>query len=86
LRCGALSFEPLSRIPNSLNLCLGLDEVVDPQNLGALLHFAYFLGNTGVLVCSKNSAPPSPMVSAASVGTSCVVVDRHVKILHHSHF
>ena len=76
LRCGALSFESLSRIPlpgddeDAPNLWLVLDEVVDPQNLGALLRSAYFMGGNdiGVLVCSKNSAPPSPVVSAASAG------------------
>jgi len=76
LRCGSLSFESLSRIPrpdedeNAPRLWLVLDEVVDPQNLGALLRSAYFLGanDIGVLVCSKNSAPPSPVVSAASAG------------------
>jgi len=53
---------------------LVLDEVVDPQNFGALLRSAYFLGGTGidskigVMVCAKNSAPPSPVVSAASAG------------------
>ena len=52
------------------SLWLALDEVVDPQNLGALLRSAYFLGHEkmGVLVCSKNSAPPTPVVSAASAG------------------
>lgn len=76
LRCGSLSFESLSRIPHpdedvdAPRLWLILDEVVDPQNLGALLRSAYFLGreDIGVLVCSKNSAPPSPVVSAASAG------------------
>ena len=79
LRCGKLTFEPLSRIPHpdedpfSPRLWLVLDEVVDPQNLGALLRSAFFLGGSGkeqvgVLVCSKNSAPPSPVVSAASAG------------------
>jgi 21S rRNA (GM2251-2'-O)-methyltransferase len=77
LRCGLLEFTPLSRIPlpdestNSPRLWLVLDEVVDPQNLGALLRSAYFLGGgdrVGVLVCAKNSAPPSPVVSAASAG------------------
>ena len=80
LRCGALEFEPLSRIPvpdaedpSIPDLWLVLDEVVDPQNLGALLRSSYFLGGSnnrrvGVVVCSKNSAPPSPVVSAASAG------------------
>lgn len=77
LRCGKLDFEPLSRIPvpddseeETPSLWLVLDEVVDPQNLGALLRSAYFLGQSklGVLVCSKNSAPPTPVVSAASAG------------------
>eukprot|EP00557_Chaetoceros_sp_GSL56_P006087 CAMPEP_0176492754 /NCGR_PEP_ID=MMETSP0200_2-20121128/9179_1 /TAXON_ID=947934 /ORGANISM="Chaetoceros sp., Strain GSL56" /LENGTH=502 /DNA_ID=CAMNT_0017890361 /DNA_START=170 /DNA_END=1678 /DNA_ORIENTATION=- len=89
LRCGQLDFEPLSRIPHPTkdgtdvpSLWLALDEVVDPQNFGALLRSAYFLGGNsnsansdnpsrssiGVLVCSKNSAPPSPVVSAASAG------------------
>lgn len=47
-----------------------MDEVVDPQNLGAILRSAYFLGQgrLGVLVCSKNSAPPTPVVSASSAG------------------
>eukprot|EP00536_Pseudo-nitzschia_multiseries_P012761 jgi/Psemu1/260885/estExt_Genewise1Plus.C_5050028 len=94
LRCGKLFFESLSRIPLPTNarsggdstatpsspaLWLVLDEVVDPQNLGALLRSAYFLGgkkdnkNIGVLVCSKNSAPPSPVVSASSAGALEVV-------------
>jgi 21S rRNA (GM2251-2'-O)-methyltransferase len=79
LRCGKMYFESLSRIPipssresnDAPSLWLVLDEVVDPQNLGALLRSAYFLGNKnnlGVLVCSKNSAPPTPVVSAASAG------------------
>ena len=73
LRCGKLDFESLPRLPtdaNSPKLWLVLDEVVDPQNLGALLRSAYFLGRDkiGVMVCAKNSAPLSPAVSAASAG------------------
>mmetsp|Transcript_89405 Transcript_89405/g.144804 ORF Transcript_89405/g.144804 Transcript_89405/m.144804 type:complete len:158 (+) Transcript_89405:332-805(+) len=41
---------------------------MDPQNLGALLRSAYFLGSEGVVVCSKNSANLSPTVSKASAG------------------
>jgi 21S rRNA (GM2251-2'-O)-methyltransferase len=77
MRCGRLKFAALSKLPlpdgkaNSPRLWLVLDEVVDPQNLGALIRSAYFLGGgdrVGVLVCAKNSAPPSPVVSAASAG------------------
>ncbi len=74
----------MSRIPDPTSdedapkLWLVLDEVVDPQNFGALLRSAYFLGggsqdmnqgsSIGVMVCSKNSAPPSSVVSASSAG------------------
>ena len=72
LRCHSLEFEPLNQIPmpgaGEPLLWLVLDEVVDPQNLGALLRSVQFLGQTNVLVCAKNSAPPSPTVSAASAG------------------
>ena len=81
LRCGKLYFESMSRIPvpvkggDSPSLWLVLDEVVDPQNLGALLRSAYFLGGQkiGVMVCAKNSAPPTPVVSASSAGALEVV-------------
>jgi 21S rRNA (GM2251-2'-O)-methyltransferase len=76
LRCGKLSFENVARIPHpdedpsSPSIWLVLDEVVDPQNLGALLRTSYFLGggDLGVLVTVKNSAPPSAVVSASSAG------------------
>ncbi|KAG2498492.1 hypothetical protein HYH03_003744 [Edaphochlamys debaryana] len=47
---------------------LALDEVVDPQNLGAVVRSAYCLGATGVLACSRNCAPLSAVVSKASAG------------------
>lgn len=47
---------------------LALDEVQDPQNLGALLRTAHFLGAAGVLVSSRNSAPLSGTTSKASAG------------------
>jgi 21S rRNA (GM2251-2'-O)-methyltransferase len=82
LRCGKLSWEPITRLPlvdkevidtddessNSDSIWLVLDQIVDPQNLGALLRSAYFLGPVRVLVCAKNSAPPSAVVSASSAG------------------
>ena len=78
LRCGRLDFESISVLPHpgeddsAPSVWLALDEVADPQNLGSLLRSAHFLGGggakVGILVCSKNSAPPSPVVSAASAG------------------
>lgn len=78
LRCGKIEFEQKSQIPRpeeteSPSLWLCLDEVVDPQNFGALLRSAHFLGGgestgVGIMVCAKNSAPPTPVVSAASAG------------------
>jgi hypothetical protein len=47
---------------------LVLDEVKDPQNFGALLRSALFLGCGGVVACAKNSASLSPAVSKSSAG------------------
>lgn len=79
LRCGGLDFEPMRSIPSAVGddaesnplVWLALDEVVDPQNLGALLRSIYFLGGgerVGVIVTAKNSSPLTPAVSAASSG------------------
>ncbi|KAJ6673577.1 RRNA METHYLTRANSFERASE 1 MITOCHONDRIAL [Salix viminalis] len=41
------------------SLWVALDEVTDPQNLGAIVRSAYFFGASGVVLCAKNSAPLS---------------------------
>ena len=78
LDCSPLSFIPIDRLEDADQssddltkppLWLVLDEVMDPQNFGAALRSAYFLGASGVLTCSRNSAPLSPVVSKASAGT-----------------
>ncbi len=38
------------------------------MNFGAALRCAHFLGAAGVLACSRNAAPLSPVVSKASAG------------------
>ncbi|MEW5305298.1 MAG: hypothetical protein WDW36_007849 [Sanguina aurantia] len=75
LDCSPLSWEPLDQFqPSStyeggpMPVWLALDEVIDPQNLGALVRSAYCLGVTGVLACSKNCAPLSAVVSKSSAG------------------
>lgn len=45
-----------------------LDQVVDPQNLGAIVRTALCAGVNGVVLPKNHSAPPSPAVSKASAG------------------
>lgn len=47
---------------------LALDNVTDPQNFGALLRSAAFLGIKGVVVSERNSAPLSASTSKSSAG------------------
>ncbi|KAG0034541.1 hypothetical protein BGZ82_005726 [Podila clonocystis] len=54
--------------PNEPPIWIALDEVVDPQNLGAILRTSMFMGVDGVIVCHKNSAPLSAVVAKASAG------------------
>jgi 21S rRNA (GM2251-2'-O)-methyltransferase len=51
-----------------MQLWLALDGVTDPQNFGALLRTAAFLGADGVVVGQRHSAPLSGVVSKASAG------------------
>lgn len=50
-------------------LWVALDEVTDPQNLGAIIRSSCFFGAAGVVLCAKNSAPLSGVVSKASAGS-----------------
>jgi len=72
MKASKLELEMISDIPHSnekeSKVWLALDEVVDPQNLGALLRSSAFLGIEGVLISSKNSAPLNATVSKASSG------------------
>lgn len=70
LRASFLSCQPLpalEAVPTT-EIALALDEVTDPQNLGALLRSALFLGCRKVILCAKNSAPLNNVVSKASAG------------------
>ncbi|ORX47771.1 hypothetical protein DM01DRAFT_266444 [Hesseltinella vesiculosa] len=53
---------------NRLPLWIALDQVQDPQNLGSIIRTAHFFGVDGLVLCSKNSAPLSPVVSKVSAG------------------
>ncbi|XP_027072417.1 uncharacterized protein [Coffea arabica] len=66
---GIKELEPVSVEGESGPLWVALDEVTDPQNLGAIIRSAYFFGASGVVLCAKNSAPLSGVVSKASAGS-----------------
>ncbi|XP_041007247.1 uncharacterized protein LOC121251902 [Juglans microcarpa x Juglans regia] len=61
------------------SLWVALDEVTDPQNLGAIIRSAYFFGASGVVLCAKNSAPLSGVVSKASAGALELMELRYCK-------
>lgn len=66
---GIKELDPVSMEGEKGPLWLALDEVTDPQNLGAIIRSAYFFGACGVVLCAKNSAPLSGVVSKASAGS-----------------
>ncbi len=75
--CADVSPYPLSsldiilekaEIDGSVPFILVLDQIVDPQNLGAIIRTAHCAGVHGVILPKDNSAPPSAAVSKASAG------------------
>lgn len=57
-----------SDIAKSRHLLVALDQLEDPQNVGAIIRSAAFLGASAILTLKKHSAPLSPTVSKASAG------------------
>ncbi|KAL2342572.1 hypothetical protein Fmac_003857 [Flemingia macrophylla] len=71
--------DPVSIDEGKGSLWVALDEVTDPQNLGAIIRSAYFFGASGVVLCAKNSAPLSGVVSKASAGSLELMELRYCK-------
>lgn len=71
--------DPVSTEEEKGTLWVALDEVTDPQNLGAIIRSSYFFGATGVVLCAKNSAPLSGVVSKASAGSLELMELRYCK-------
>lgn len=61
---------------------LALDEIMDPQNLGAMLRSAHFLGVDGVVYCAKNSAPFNGTTSKASSGAMEAQLVHQTSVMH----
>ncbi|XP_061371141.1 uncharacterized protein LOC133313749 [Gastrolobium bilobum] len=71
--------DPVSIEEGKGSLWVALDEVTDPQNLGAIIRSAYFFGASGIVLCAKNSAPLSGVVSKASAGSLELMELRYCK-------
>lgn len=56
------------RTSTKIPLWLALDQIVDPQNLGAILRTSHFFGVDGVIITENESAPLTAIVSKASSG------------------
>jgi tRNA G18 (ribose-2'-O)-methylase SpoU len=52
------------------NVWVVCDEVVDPQNLGAILRSCYFFGVAGVIINTRNCAPLASTACKASSGAT----------------
>jgi 23S rRNA (guanosine2251-2'-O)-methyltransferase len=57
-----------SEAKGGTHFLLMLDNVLDPQNLGAIIRTALCVGIDGVIMPKDHSAPPTPAVSKASAG------------------
>lgn len=56
---------------------VALDELQDPQNLGAICRTAEVAGATGVVICERRAAAVTPAVAKASAGAV-----EHLRIAH----
>ncbi|XP_057418914.1 uncharacterized protein LOC130713135 [Lotus japonicus] len=74
-----MELDPVSAGEGEGSLWVALDEVTDPQNLGAIIRSAYFFGVSGIVLCAKNSAPLSGVVSKASAGSLELMELRYCK-------
>ncbi len=73
LKCGELNTWDLQTFVDQMptrerGLLIALDQVEDPQNMGAIIRSAAFLGASGLITLKKHSAPLTATVSKASAG------------------
>ncbi len=74
LRCSILPFSPISDLPLKLEgkfpLIVVLDQIGDPQNLGAVLRTCGFFDVSAVVLSKDHSCGLTPVVSKSSSGVS----------------
>ncbi|NQU65615.1 MAG: 23S rRNA (guanosine(2251)-2'-O)-methyltransferase RlmB [SAR324 cluster bacterium] len=73
LACGELKTHDLGEFIEGLprhgrQLLIAMDQVEDPQNLGAVIRSAAYLGAAGLMTLKKHAAPLSATVSKTSAG------------------
>ncbi len=73
LQCSELKTHDLESFLDKIyktekKLLVALDQIEDPQNCGAIIRSAAFLGANGLITLKKNAAPLSASVSKASAG------------------
>lgn len=73
LTCGALkTLDPDSLLESihgeERKVIIALDQVEDPQNVGAIIRTAAFLGANAIVTLKKNAAPLTATVSKSSAG------------------
>jgi len=61
---------PIKLTPGISQVCIVLDEVQDPGNLGGIMRSGFFFGVSGVLTSVKNSSAATSAAAKASAGTS----------------
>lgn len=66
--CDLLDIAGQERSDGRLPFVVLLDNLQDPQNLGAIIRTAYCAGADGIVIPQDRSAAPTPSVSKASAG------------------
>lgn len=79
LKAGALEAEPLAAVSDATHgLLVVLDQITDPQNVGAVFRSAAAFGARAVILQDRKAPPLFGAVCKAAVG--CVETAAHVKV------